>query len=453
MTIQAPPLEVELGMEVYASNTRGIGGKIRSKPEDFIVEEVLLDGSKASIQLCKETCRVSGRGRYLICVLIKRGWDTLVVVEEIARELGISPDRINIAGIKDAQALTAQHISIGAISPEKIKINLKDVYLVPIGFSEEKISPRILLGNQFNIAVRSISLSPSEAYERISETWREISSLGGVPNFFGHQRFGTIRPITHKVGRLLVKEKFEEAAMLFLSEPSEHESHYARNVREDLRETRDFRLALKRFPKSLFYERLMLKYLSKYPKDFLGAFRRLPIKLRRLFVQAYQSYLFNRFLSERMKRKIPLTHAQRGDYVLKIEAKGLPVDSSIQVEDGNLHAVTSKVEEGQMALALPIIGFDQHLSGGIQGEIEREILEQEGVQPKDFQLKKMPESSVRGGLRKALASVMDMNFEISRIVAEDEVIAKFGFTLHKGSYATVVLREFMKPENPVSSGF
>ena len=196
MTIQASPLEVELGMEVYASSTRGIGGKIRSKLEDFIVEEVLLDGSKASIQLCKDACRVSGRGRYLICILIKKGWDTLVVIEKIARELGISPDRINIAGIKDAQALTAQHLSIGAISPEKIKINLKDVCLIPTRFSEEKISTRILLGNQFNITVRSIFHSPSETHRMISETWREISSLSGVPNFFGHQRFGTI-PVSY----------------------------------------------------------------------------------------------------------------------------------------------------------------------------------------------------------------------------------------------------------------
>ena len=68
-------------------------------------------------------------------------------------------------------------------------------------------------------------------------------------------------------------------------------------------------------------------------------------------------------------------------------------------------------------------------------------------------MKGMPETSVRGGLRKALASVMNMNFEINSVATYSEVMAKFSFMLHKGSYATVVLREFMKPENPVSSGF
>jgi len=451
VTIQASALEIKLGMEVYASSTRGISGKIRSELEDFIVEEVLLDGSKASVQLRRDVCRVSGRGRYLICILIKKGWDTLTVIEKIARQIGINLDMIGIAGIKDAQALTAQHISIGAVSPEKIKTNLKGVYLIPTRFSEEKISTKSLLGNQFDITVRSISHSSQETERMISETWREISSLGGVPNFFGHQRFGTIRPITHMVGRLLLKERFEEAAMLFLSEPSEHEDPHARDAREYLRETCDFRSALKRFPKRLFYERLMLRYLSKYPRDFLGAFRRLPIRLRRLFVQAYQSYLFNKFLSARMKQKIPLSHVQEGDYVVNIGSKGLPTNSFTRVEEENLHSVISEVEKGRMALALPVIGFDQQISSGAQGEIEREILERENVQPQDFRIKRMPECSVRGGLRKALASIINLSFETRPV--DKESIAKFRFMLHKGSYATIVLREFMKPEDPISSGF
>ena len=451
MAIRPSPLEIKIGMEVYASSTRGIGGKIRSEPEDFIVEEVLLDGSKASVHPCRGTRQVSGRGRYLICLLIKRGWDTLVATEKIAREIGVSPDMISIAGIKDAHALTAQHISIGAFSPEKIKIRLKGVSLIPMRFSEEKISAKILLGNQFGIAVRSIMYDPAEAYGIIDETWREISSLGGAPNFFGHQRFGTIRPITHIVGKFLVKERFEAAAMTFLSEPSGYEEPHTRRAREHLRETFDFTSALKRFPKGLTYERLMLRYLAKYPRDFLGAFRRLPIRLRRFFVQAYQSYLFNRFLSERMKRGISLVDVRYGDYVVNIGAKGLPTSRSTKVERGNLHPILSRIRRGKAALALPVIGFDQGLSDGIQGEIEREILEQEGVQPQDFQIKRMPESSAPGGLRRALSPIMNMGFKTWSV--DGEAAAKFRFMLHKGSYATVVLREFMKPQDPISSGF
>jgi len=451
LATQASPLDIKLGMEVYASETRGIGGRIRSELEDFIVEEILLDGSKASVHICMDAHQIFGRGGYLICILIKKGSDTLTAMEKIARHIGVDLDRISFAGIKDAQALTAQYISIGAVSPERAQINLEDLCLIPIRFSKEKISTKVLLGNQFNITVRSIPHNLAETRGRISETWREISDLGGVPNFFGHQRFGTIRPITHLVGRFIVKGMFEEAVMLFLSEPGKHESSRAREAREYLLETADFRSALKIFPRTLTYERVMLRYLSKYPRDFLGALRRLPLKLRRLFVQAYQSYLFNRFLSGRIKKGISLNSVRKGDYVMKIGEKGLPTGISAKVEKENLRRILSEIEKGKMVLALPIVGFDQELSGGVQGEIEGEILEQEGVQPQDFKIEKMLESSMRGGLRRALSPVMNLSFKTEH--SENETMARFKFTLYKGSYATVVLREFMKPKDPVSSGF
>jgi len=451
LATKASPLDVKLGMKVYVSDTPRIGGRIRSELEDFIVEEVLLDGSKASVHICMDEHQILGRGGYLICILIKKGCDTLTAIEKISRCIGVGLNRIGFAGIKDAQALTAQYVSIGAVSPERARINLGDICLIPIRFSRSKISTKILLGNQFDIMVRSILHSLAETRERISETWREISDLGGVPNFFGHQRFGTIRPITHLVGKFIIKGEFEEAAMLFLSRPSEHESPQARGARENLLETLDFHSALKIFPRSLTYERLMLRYLSKYPRDFLGALRRLPLKLRRLFVQAYQSYLFNRFLSERIEKNLPLNRVMKGDYVIKIGERGLPTSFSAKVEKENLHMILSEIEKGKMALALPIVGFDQELSGGIQGEIEREILEQEGVHPRDFKIEKMLESSMGGGLRRALSPVMDLSFTTEG--SEDDTVARFKFALYKGSYATVVLREFMKPEDPVSSGF
>jgi tRNA pseudouridine13 synthase len=438
-------------MEVYASSTPGIGGRIRTVLDDFVVEEILVDGSKASIDLQKDGHQVLGWGRHLICILIKRGWDTLTVVEKIAEQMGVSSERINIAGIKDAQAVTAQHISIGAVLPERVRVNLRGVCLIPARYSGEKVSTRMLLGNQFKILVRSIPHSPAETNRMIKETWREISSLGGVPNFFGHQRFGTIRPITHMVGRSIIKGDFKGAVMLFLSEPGDRESPQARSAREYLRETWDFRSAVKMFPRSLAYERLLLRYLAKYPRDFLGALRRLPLRLRRLFVHAYQGYLFNRFLSERIKGKIPLANVQKGDYLVNIGPEGLQTERFIRVDGADLHAALYEIKERKAALALPVIGFDQQLSGGLQGEIEREVLEQEGVQPQDFKIEKMPEVSARGGLRRALTSVMDMRFSTRPDDMGSE--AGFSFMLHKGSYATVVMREFMKPGDPAAQGF
>ena len=63
------------------------------------------------------------------------------------------------------------------------------------------------------------------------------------------------------------------------------------------------------FPKQLRFERLMINHLVKKPTDFIGAFIRLPFKLQALFVQAYQSYLFNLFLSERLEKGLSLKKA------------------------------------------------------------------------------------------------------------------------------------------------
>lgn len=450
-----PKLEAELGIEIYASSAKGIDGRIRSRPEDFLVEEVLTDGSRASVKLSSEKRPPLGHGRYLVCVLIKKGWDTLVVVRNIAYQIGVDPERINIAGMKDTRALTAQHISIGGVPPDKVlKVDLEDATVNPIGFSSEKISPKLLFGNQFNITVESTKLSSRTVRKRIEKAREELADLGGIPNFFGHQRFGTVRPITHRVGRCLVKEDLEEAALIFLSEPSPYEYPRARRARRRLRETQDYRSSLRIFPRRFTYERLMLKHLSKNPKDFLGAFRRLPTKLRRLFVQAYQSYLFNKFLSERMKRRIPIGQPQIGDYVVSLNEIGLPTFDFRTAEDSNILELRQRVREGKMAVALPLVGHKQPSSDGVQGGIEKEILEEERTEPTDFRVQKMPEASAPGVLRRSLAPVLDLNIKDGeRSTRQDELGVKFSFGLHKGSYATVVLREFMKPEDLVRAGF
>ena len=191
-----------LGIEVYASKSPGIGGRIRQFPEDFVVEEVLADGSRAEVKSARKTLHVTGRGRYLACVLIKRNWDTILAVEAVAKQLGMSAEAIQIAGIKDAKAVTAQHISIGRVTPEQVsQVKIRDINLHPFRFVNEKIHSGLLLGNFFRIVIRAIAHSSSLIEKRMENMQNELSSWGGIPNFFGHQRFGTVRPITHIVGK------------------------------------------------------------------------------------------------------------------------------------------------------------------------------------------------------------------------------------------------------------
>jgi len=454
--LQVPPLENKMGIETYLTTSPGVGGKIRQLLDDFVVEELLVDGSLAMVSAPAEAWEPAGMGSYLICVLVKRRWDTFLAVKQVAERLRISQKRIRFAGIKDTKALTAQHISLQNVSPDRLDgISIKDIVLYPKRFSKERMYSQLIKGNRFHITVRGIEHPASVIEERTESVKEEIEAVGGVPNFFGHQRFGTIRPNTHLIGKNLTRGDTEKAALVFLAEPTEHEHPEARAARQQLQDTLDFGEALERFPRFLRYERFMLRHLARYPSDYVGAFRTLPRRLRKLFVQGFQSYLFNRFLSERMRRGIPLNEPMVGDYLIRLDENGLPTESWDQATETNIQVVEDAVKEGKMCVAAPLVGPDQPPSDGVQGEIEQTILEVEDVTPEKFRIPFMPEATAHGRVRAVLNPVWNL---VQEEVSEDKEnegkrVMKLGFTLNRGSYATVVLREFMKPQNLIPAGY
>jgi tRNA pseudouridine13 synthase len=427
--LNVPPVEREIGIEVYATKSQGFDGKLRQFPEDFRVEETLTNGSTAKIEP-NNIPSITGHGRYLICVLVKRKIDIFQAVQTIANRLNIRTERFQTGGIKDTNALTAQHISISRMLPEQIpQIKTDKVRLYPLQFSNEKISSSQLLGNKFQINIRAIENPRTTASHRLNQTNQEFFKLGGCPNFFGHQRFGTNRAITHLVGKHILEGEWEQAALTLLAKPGMQEHPETKRARQQLWDSQNYEDAFRFFPKKLVYERCMLRHLAIQRGDFLGAFHQLPMKLCQLFVQACQSYLFNKFLSQRMIHELPLKTPQTGDHKADLN--------------------------GEARVAIPLIGYSQGLSSGQQGEIERAILEEEKVTQNMFKIPLMQRISSSGGLRAALAPIIELN--VGEVAEDEENAGKnmvsLSFMLRKGSYATVVLREFMKPKDPVEAGF
>ena len=120
-----------------------------------------------------------------------------------------------------------------------------------------------------------------------------------------------------------------------------------------------------------------------------------------------------------------------------------------------LTEINKAFEAGKMRLAIPLIGFKQPKSLGVQGEIEKQILEEEGISPESFKIPAMPEITARGELRTAITPLK--NFSLNETPEDSANSSKHktevSFTLHRGSYATIVLREIMKPRNPIKAGF
>jgi tRNA pseudouridine13 synthase len=89
------------------------------------------------------------------------------------------------------------------------------------------------------------------------------------------------------------------------------------------------------------------------------------------------------------------------------------------------------------------------------GQIERQILEEEGVKTENFRADAIPENSGRGGLRAVVAPVT--SFKVHGVSAsaanQRDRQADLSFMLLRGSYATVLLREILKPSDPLKAGF
>jgi tRNA pseudouridine13 synthase len=389
------PLDAALGLEFFQSDTEGCGGLLRVLVEDFLVEEI------------PEPAPAGGGGEFTHCTLTKRNRDTHEALRALSRALGISQGRIGFAGTKDKKALTRQKISVWGVSPHRLEsLRLEGIQISGCSPARRRIGLGEAAGNRFVIVIRGIEEGKEETERRIERTHQQLAERG-LPNYFGYQRFGVARPNTHLVGRALVRGNLEEAVLQYLTHPTQREAPDAYEARRRLSEEGDFRRALKYFPQRLRYERTLLETLSHRPRDYAGALRRLPRGLSRMFVHAEQSYLFNRILSRLLEEGFSL--------------------------------------RGRL---LPLFGYKSLFSEGRQGEVERELLEEEGISLEDFRIPSLPELASRGAKRRALLDPLpDLRWEVE----EDGLhprkrLSRLEFALPMGSYATVLLREFMKTD-------
>jgi tRNA pseudouridine13 synthase len=433
--MEVPSIEKQIGIDLYFTDTEGIGGMLRQEVDDFIVREI--------------TNREEGdTGKYLILELTKRNWDMHHVIRDISRKLGISQKRIGFAGTKDKRAVTTQKIGIYDMTPQAVEqVRLKNVELRIIGRSNRSVELGDLIGNEFKITVRDIDLNAGELKARLTEITDDILKKGGVPNFFGIQRFGAIRPITHVVGEAIVRGDLEDAALTYIARSFPDEPEETKLARDYVYSTRDYIEGLKRYPLNLRYERAMMHHLVTDPQDFTGAFALLSGNILKMFVHAYQSCIFNRTLCMRIREGLPLDRAVEGDIVCFKNKAGLPDTSRTQeVTSENLDGMNNLIKRGRAFVTAPLVGYDTEFASALPGEIEHRVFGETGIPVEGFKVPLMPEMGSKG-LRRAIL----LNAEPSFTISEDELNpgktkAVLEFSLPKGSYATTLLREYMKVE-------
>jgi len=308
--------------------------KIKQIPEDFFVREI------SSVKIEKE-------GNYSYFLLRKKNWNTIAAVGRIANLFGVPARLIGFAGNKDKIAVTEQVCSVLGVSRERIDgLKLDGIELKFLDCGKKPVSLGDLEGNQFEIVVRNIDEKPTTSKKNAK-----------FVNYFGEQRFSEKNA---EVGKAIVKRDFRKAAELLIKD-----------------------------------EPKMANYLSEHAGDYVGALKRLPLRLLKLLVASYQSEIWNKLAG----------------------------------------AVSRKAKKN---VKLPIVGFGTEETPDVRG-----ILAKEELTTRDFVIREFPELSSEGGERELFAEAKDLE---AGELEEDELNAGkkkilLKFTLQKGSYATEFVRQ------------
>ena len=415
-----------VGSESFFSKTSGIGGKLRKTSEDFNVEEVVsIPGRSHWIWM-----QDNSNGKHQVVKIKAKNWDTHVLVKELSRKLNIGQKSIGFAGTKDKRAITTQHFSIKTSIENLSTIKLEDIELEHLHSSVKPIRLGNLVGNRFKIKVTNSSNN-----NHIIDIFSELK--GFFPNYFGVQRFGAVRPITHIVGEKIIHGDYEGAVFDYLTLSS---PNFARHEgREYLLETKNFAKSLEKFPPHMLFERQLLGHLSRNKGDYTGAILQLPESLSKMLVHGYQSLIFNKVLDMRIKEGMDACLPQIGDYIMPADGYGGPDQRvTIEVTERNQPKLSKRCREGKAWVAGLLPGASSNFSKGLQGELEKEVMDAFGVNFKDFIIDDIPELSSYGMYRPLFQKYNDIKLVYDK---EDPV---FSFWLHKGTYATSFLREIMK---------
>jgi len=444
------------------SDLPGIGGRIKEDVTDFRVDEVPL-------------YVLAGEGTHVFFKVTKRGVPTPAAVERIARHMGVHPTEIGFAGLKDSQGVTKQLMSLEHADTERLKqFRDSQVTVELVSRHGNKLRAGHLLGNRFHIRIRGVGADRMEQARAILA----VLQARGVPNYFGEQRFGA-RGDTGRLGEMLVRNDADAFIKAYLGQPLPSDPPDCKAAREAF-DAGLFNKALERWPRHFSNERRALSAYKKrkHAGPALGAIDK---RLKRLYVSAFQSEIFNEVLVQRL----PTLH------------RVFPGDMCIKPNGAIFYVIDAAAEQARAdALEIhptgPIIGFRSHLAGpegmtaavapanGIEGDqtpedtvesqgdevaevqaleaapasvpiqpgevnpgqIERDVLASHHVTTEDF--RHVGALKVKGTRRALRFAITEADIQIGTDTRGD--FLEVSFFAPSGCYATVVLREIMKTE-------
>ena len=401
----------------------GVGGVIKARPEDFFVEELPL-------------YEPSGSGTHIYAQIEKKGIGTREALDRIARVLNVSRRDIGLAGLKDAQAVARQWISIEHVAPEQVeRVSLPEVRVLKTTRHTNKLKPGHLAGNRFVVRLRKLALPLPQAAE-IAQEVLSILSRRGVPNYFGSQRFGNHQD-NHLLGRAVAKNDVAGFADLLLGHPNAELDSPPVFQARTLYEQGRYEEAAKLWPGQFFDQRRSLRILAGGKGSPKKVYYTIDKHLKGLLISAYQSDLFNRVLVARMPN---IDKLLLGDMAY------------LHVNGACFHVEQPEVEQPrcdrfEISPTGPLLGGRTTKLTGPAGEIENPILDAENLNDEDF--RQMKHLGARGGRRPL--RFQPRNAGMTSGKDDFGPYLEFRFELDSGCYATTLIAEITKDRIAVAA--
>ncbi|KAF3309709.1 hypothetical protein TWF173_010689 [Orbilia oligospora] len=381
-------------------------------------------------------------GEFLHFNLYKENKDTMECLNLLGKFLRTSPKSFSFAGTKDRRAVTVQRVSVHKLKADKIEAINKKLKGLKAGDFEYKnygLDLGDLTGNEFTISLRDCVFPEGSDMTKVIQ--ESVSSLRekGYINYYGLQRFGTFSISTHEIGKSMLLGDWRTAvyqAMAYddqsleTAPPDERQRAAAcRLWFEDTSSVSKAAEARKLMPGKFVSENAILSWLSKpnTVNDYLGALQKIPRNLRLMFVHAYQSYVWNTIVSERLKKYG--TTIRAGDLVVisaEEAAASNPVadpheEEFAQEANEEKFVRARPVTEEEVAsgkftiydVVLPSPGWDVTYPQNDLRDLYADIMGQDGLDPFNM-IRNQKELSMAGHYRRLLYKPERVEWEIKR---------------------------------------
>lgn len=397
----------------YLTREQGpIRAAIKRRYEDFIVEEI------PAYQPC-------GTGDHCFFTIEKRGLATMRAVHDIAQKLGRPTRDFGLAGLKDARAVTTQTLSLEHVDPHRIEqLDIPRIRVLSVSRHGNKLRIGHLRGNRFRIKMREAEADALSVVHSVCD----VLIRRGVPNYFGQQRFGT-RGDSWCIGAAILDGDFKTAMDLMLGRPGPTDTGDVLEARRRY-DAGDYEAAAKAWPYGARDNARACRAMARSKGNHRRAYHAVDNRLKKLFVNAYQSYLFNRVLAERIDE---IDSLRLGDLAYKHDSGGV-----FRVEDPIVEA--PRVEAFEISPTGPIFGYKMTRAEGDVGRLEQSIFDAARADPEAF--RSVKGMKLHGARRPLRFRPADLHVD----AGGDEFgpYVELSFNLPPGCYATMILREICK---------